>query len=122
MNSSCAMRERLQGCFLQAQATPLGSLVPEHHKTMQRAVEDIFQCSSVVTWAAGLSVCRKELKLLTDDGTMKVALSVKGYTKIAQRTSPDAVDMPRNLHKDTRLYDRSDASVVRRVRSPTQTC
>ena len=40
---------------------------------------------------------------------MKVALSVKGYTKNAQRTSPDVVDMPRNLHMEN--------TIVRSVRS-----
>ena len=108
--------------FSSQRQPPLGSLVPEHHKTMQRAVEDIFQSSSVVTWAAALWVCREELKFLTDDGTMKVPLSGKGCTKNAQRTSPDAMDMPHGEETftgKTRLYDRSEASVVRRVRSPT---
>ena len=74
--------------------------------------EDIFQCSSVVTWAAGLSVCRQELKLRTDDGTMKVALSVKVYTKkrtedITRRSGH--ATWRRDLHREN--------TIVRSVRS-----
>lgn len=82
----CSLREamsRLQSTFLLAGCS-LGSLMPEHPKTMMLVLEDILQGECVKQWQSALvdSAWKAgEYRVLTVDGTMKIALGTKGYKR-----------------------------------------
>ena len=62
----------------------LGSLMPEHHKTMWGVLEDIFQNPAVAAWREALlqfAYRHGDYRVLTCDGTMKVPMSLQGYNR-----------------------------------------
>ena len=74
---------RLQSTFLLAGCS-LGSLMPEHGKTMMLVLEDILQGECVKQWQKALvdgAWKAGEYRVLTVDGTMKIALGTKGYKR-----------------------------------------
>ena len=84
--STCSLRStltRLQGQF-QLSGNELGGLMPEHHKTMWGILEDILKNPSIQAWSEALrdrAHSHGEHRVLTCDGTMKVALGLKGYQR-----------------------------------------
>ena len=82
----CSLREamsRLQSGFL-LDGCSLGSLMPEHGKTMMLVLEDILRGECVKQWQRALvdSAWKAgEYRVLTVDGTMKSAMGAKGYKR-----------------------------------------
>ena len=80
---------RLQGHFLMS-GNLLGYLMPKHPKSMWGVVEDILLGPSVKAWCVALTEFafrHGEFRVLSADGTVKIALALKGYKRNIFKTS-----------------------------------
>ena len=76
--------------------------MPEHLKTMWGAVEDVLSGPSVLAWSAALpefAFQNGEYRVLTCDGTVKIALALKGYKRNVFRTSVATTHMAWKLEE-----------------------
>ena len=86
-----ASMNRLQSTFLLA-GNKLGRLMPEHPKTMWPVVADILKVRAVTTWIDALvrsALDRGEFRVVSCDGTMKVAMGLMGYRRDRGLVGPE---------------------------------
>ena len=86
-----ASLSRMQQSFL-LQGSELGSLMPEHPKTMWPLVADILGSAAITAWNCAMArnaFSRGEYKVVICDGTMKVAMALMGYRRDRGLQSPD---------------------------------